>query len=70
MCECDCFLKGINIPKEELYTTAKEFLDLSQTTQKYYSTADYIKEKTQTLESILSGHVLNLGFGIVWHEMV
>lgn len=67
---CDCFLKGINIPKEELYTTTKEFLDLSQTTQRYYSSVDYIREETKTLESILSGHVLNLGFGIVWYDAV
>ena len=67
---CDCFLKGINIPKEELYTAIKESLDLSQTTQRYYSTIDYIKEERKTLESILSGYVLNLGFGIVWYEMV
>ena len=67
---CDCFLKGINIPKEELYTAIKESLDLSQTTQRYYSTIDYIKEERKTFESILSGYVLNLGFGIVWYEMV
>lgn len=67
---CDCFLKGINIPKEELYTAIKESLDLSQTTQRYYSTIVYIKEERKTFESILSGYVLNLGFRIVWYEMV
>ena len=66
---CDCFVRGIIIPKEKLYTELSDLI-YSSTTIQGYCEALFVKEETKTLESVLNGYVVNIQPKILWCDSI
>ena len=62
---CDCFVRGIIIPKEKIYTELRDLIYSSSTIVGYCEAA-YFGEEIKTLESVLNGYVVNLQPEILW----
>ena len=62
---CDCFVRGIIIPKEKIYTELRDLIYSSSTIVSYCEAA-YFGEEIKTLESVLNGYVVNLQPEILW----
>lgn len=62
---CDCFVRGIIIPKEKIYTELRDLIYSSSTIVSYCE-AVFLGEETKTLESVLNGYVVNLQPKILW----
>ena len=62
---CDCFVRGIIIPKEKIYTELRDLI-YSSSTIVGYCEAVFLGEETKTLESVLNGYVVNLQPKILW----
>ena len=57
------------IPREKFFTELRELIYSSQTIQGY-SEVVFVKEETKTLESVISGHVVNLEPRILWCDSI
>ena len=62
---CDCFVRGIIIPKEKIYTELRDLI-YSSSIIVGYCEAVFLGEETKTLESVLNGYVVNLQPKILW----
>ena len=66
---CDCFVRGIIIPKEKIYTELRDLI-YSSSIIVGHCEAVFLGEETKTLESVLNGYVVNLQPKILWSDSI